>query len=266
MSAILALAAGLMLGAAPLAPAAAPGAPATTAAAPATGRGPRVTAPADQPAIKPGAGFLQRHEQYVALAKKGGIDLYFEGDSITDGWHGKKTWDTAFGGWKAGNFGIGGDRTEHVLWRLQNGELDGVSPKAFVIMIGTNNVGTSTPEQVAAGVTAIVKTIQGKNPTAHILLLAIFPRGAGPTDRNRLANDAANKIIAKLDDGKLVKYMDIGPKFLDDKGVLLAGTFNTDNLHPVEKGYQIWADAITPILTEWLGPPSAAGTASAPAK
>jgi len=223
-------------------------------------------APADQPVIQPGAAILQRHDQYVALAKKGGIDLYFEGDSITDMWHGKKTWDTAFGGWKPGNFGIGRDRTENVLWRLQNGELDGVSPKAFVIMIGTNNAGSSTPEQVATGITAIVKTIQAKNPTAHILLLAIFPRGTGPTDRMRLANEATNKIIAKLDDGKLVKYMDIGPKFLDDKGVLLPGTFNTDNLHPVEKGYQIWADAITPILTEWLGPPSATGTASAPAK
>jgi beta-glucosidase len=166
--------------------------------------------------------------------------------------------DAAFAGWNPGNFGIGGDRTEHVLWRLQNGELEGVSPKAFVIMIGTNNVGSSTPEQVAVGVGAIVKTIEDKNPTAKILLLAIFPRGTGPTDRNRVSNDAANKLIAKLDDGKNVKFLDIGGKFLDDKGVLLAGTFNNDNLHPVEKGYQIWADAITPVLTQWLGAPKPA--------
>jgi len=228
-------------------------APATPPAA--TNPRPRTVAPADQPAIKPGAGFMNTHNQYVALAKKGGIDLYFVGDSITDGWHGggKKVWTDAFGGWNPGNFGIGGDRTEHVLWRLQNGELDGVSPKAFVIMIGTNNVGTSTPAQVAAGVGAIVKTIQDKNPKAKILLLAIFPRGATATDRNRVANDAANVLIAKLDDGKNVKFMDIGKKFLADDGTL-SKDIMPDLLHPNEKGYQIWADAITPTLTEWLGP------------
>jgi lysophospholipase L1-like esterase len=249
----IALLAGTLLAAAPASPAAAP-----TPGAAAVARGPRQVPPADVPATKPNSpSFITRHNQYVELAKKGGIDLYFVGDSITDGWHGKAIWDTAFGGWHPGNFGIGGDRTEHVLWRLQNGELDGVSPKAFVVMIGTNNVNTSTPAEVAAGVAAIVKTIQSRNPTAKILLLAIFPRGATPTDRNRLANEEANKIIAKLDDGKNVKYMDIGNKFLDKDGNL-SRDIMADLLHPTLKGYQIWADAITPTLTEWLGPPSPA--------
>jgi lysophospholipase L1-like esterase len=220
---------------------------------------------ADQPSPKvdkmgqPEAGFIKRHEAYVALAKKGGIDLYFIGDSITDGWHGggKDVWNKEFAGWNPGNFGISGDRTQHVLWRLQNGELDGVTPKAFVIMIGTNNLGANTNEQIVAGNTAIVKTLVDKDPQAKILLLGIFPRGEKATDPNRQRIKDINTELAKLDDGKNIKFLDFGAKFLTDDGTLTKDIM-PDFLHPTAKGYDIWAAAIKPILTEWLGAPKAA--------
>ena len=230
----------------------------TTAKAPATTK---VAAPkesADKPSprggiVKPDAKWMARHETYVELAKKGGIDVYFEGDSITDGWHGsgKAVWEKEFAPLKAANFGIGGDRTQHVLWRLQNGELDGVNPKAVVLMIGTNNAGSNSPAEVAAGVKAIVDTIHEKAPSAKILLLAIFPRGAAPEDKLRKLNDAANAILAKFDDGKTVKYLNINDKFLDQDGTLSKDIMG-DLLHPNGKGYQIWADAIREPLKELL--------------
>ena len=222
--------------------------------------------PADQPTVrvdntgKPSEGWLKHHEANVKLAQKGNIDLYFEGDSITDGWTGnagQKIWTEEFAAWHPGNFGISGDHTEHVLWRLAHGELDGVSPKAYVLMIGTNNraAKTSSIEQIAHGVELIVRKFQEHSPNAKILVLAIFPRGATPTDIQRQQNDAVNKLIAKLDDGKNVKFLDIGQKFLEADGNLPKDIM-PDLLHPNEKGYQIWAEAIKPTLTEWLGAPA----------
>jgi lysophospholipase L1-like esterase len=232
--------------------------------------------PTDQPHPRtnpktgqPDGGWMKRHEALVALAKKGNIDLYFEGDSITDYWTGihpkgvhpgLAIWNKEFSGWNPGNFGIGGDRTEHVLWRLDNGELDGVSPKAIVLMIGTNNSGDYTGQQIADGVTAIVKKFRDKEPQAKILLLAIFPRGDvpkdNPPDKKRKANDAANAILAKLDDGQHVKFLDLAPKFPDPTTPEFKTVF-PDLLHPNAVGYQIWADAIKPTLTTWLGAPAA---------
>jgi len=157
----------------------------------------------------------KRHLGFVEIAKKGGVDFLLLGDSITDGWRGKakKIYDEKFGPLKPANFGIGGDRTQHVLWRLKNGELEGITPKLVMLMIGTNNAGDSA-DDVAAGITAIVKEIQGKSPTTKILLLGIFPRGEKP-NAGREKNDKVNAIVAKLDDGgKTVKYLDIGAKFL----------------------------------------------------
>lgn len=198
--------------------------------------------------------WVQRHEGYVELAKKGNIDVYFEGDSITDGWHGggKAIWDKEFAPLKAANFGISGDRTQHVLWRLENGELDGVNPKVVVLMIGTNNIGSNTPEQVADGVKAIIETFHTKAPNAKILLLAIFPRSAAAADPIRMKNEAANKILATFDNGKNVKYLSINDKFLDKEGNL-SKEIMPDLLHPNGKGYQIWADAIREPLKELLG-------------
>ena len=228
--------------------------------------------PADQPHAKvnprtgaPDGGWMKRHEALVAQAKKGGVDLYFEGDSITDFWtsnrkgNGHAVWDKEFGGWNPGNWGIAADRTENVLWRLQNGELDGVTPKAVVLMIGTNNSADYTSEQIAAGVAAIVKTFREKEPQAKILLLAIFPRGDVPKDnppnKKRLANEGANKILAQLDDGDHVKFLNINDKFPAVDSPEFKGIF-PDLLHPNGAGYQIWADAIKPTLTEWLGAPA----------
>ncbi len=195
----------------------------------------------------------KRHEGFLAIAKKGDVDLLFLGDSITDGWRnggGKKVWDEAFAPLKAANFGIGGDRTQHVLWRIENGELEGIKPKLAVLMIGTNNGGDSK-EDVALGITVIVKEIQKRLPETKVLLLGIFPRGAKADDKGRAKNNQVNEIVAKLDDGKMVKYMDIGDKFLDEKKDLPKDIM-PDALHPNAKGYQIWADAILPTVKEMM--------------
>lgn len=195
----------------------------------------------------------KRHAGFVEIAKKGGVDLLFLGDSITDGWRGKggrKIFEEQFVPMKAANFGIGGDRTQHVLWRLKNGELEGIQPKLVMLMIGTNNGGDSA-DHVAAGITAIVKEIHGKSPTTKVLLLGIFPRGEKP-NAGREKNDKVNQIVAKLDDGgKSVKYLDIGEKFLQpDKTI--AKDIMPDFLHLSEKGYQIWADAVSPAIKELM--------------
>jgi lysophospholipase L1-like esterase len=204
---------------------------------------------------KPDANWMKQHEGFVAIAKKGDVDVLFLGDSITAGWRGKgkAVWDKAFGSMKPANFGIGGDRTEHVLWRIQNGELDGIKPKVAVLMIGTNNSATNSDQQITDGVTAIVKTIQQKSPTTKVLLLAVFPRGNNKTFEFDAKSEnvmAVNKIIAKLDDGSKVKYLDIGSKFLKD--AKLSKEIMPDALHLSAEGYQIWADAITPTLTAML--------------
>jgi len=215
--------------------------------------------PPDVPAEKYGKdgkinpGFIASHEKFVSIAKEGKAQLVFLGDSITAGWGGKKDiWEKAFGAYTPANFGIGGDRTQHVLWRIQNGELDGIKPKAFVVMIGTNNSGSDPAEGIAKGVTAIIETIRAKQPQAKILLLAVFPRGekASPNPgRDKLKQ--VNAIIAKLDDGKNVFFLDIGDKFLQPDGSLTKEIM-PDFLHLSAAGYQIWADAISPKLAELM--------------
>ena len=206
----------------------------------------------------------KRHEGFVGEAKKGGIELLFLGDSITDEWRrepdkekmrgGKKVFDTVFAPLKAVNFGIGGDRTQHVLWRLQNGELDGIKPKVVMLMIGTNNSNgnDNTAEEIADGIKAILAEIQKKSPETKVLLLGSFPRGPKPNvQREKLK--AVNDIIAKLDDGgKKVKYLDIGGKFLAADGELTKEIM-PDFLHLSEKGYQIWADAVKEPIQMLLG-------------
>jgi lysophospholipase L1-like esterase len=207
----------------------------------------------------PDKGWMKRHEGFVAIAKKGEVDVLFLGDSITDGWRnfnpknkagGKNVWEKTFAPLHAANFGIGGDRTQHVLWRIQNGELDGIKPKAAVLMIGTNNTGSDSAEQIADGITAIVKHVQHKSPHTKVLLLAVFPRGKEIPNKGNTKIIEINKIIAKLDDGKNVKYLDIGAKFMKDGQI--PAEIMYDYLHLTEEGYQIWADAITAKLTEML--------------
>jgi beta-glucosidase len=197
----------------------------------------------------------KRHDQFLKdkaeQLKHGPIEVVFIGDSITDGWRGggRNTWDKFFGTtYNALNLGISGDRTQHVLWRIAHGELDGLSPKAVVMMIGTNNSG-SPVEEIVAGVKADVAAVHEKLPKAKILLLAIFPRGASATDGGRVKLKKVNEELALMDGKDNVKYLDIGPKFLEADGTL-PKTIMPDALHPNKKGYVIWAEAIKPTLEE----------------
>lgn len=200
-------------------------------------------------------GFAAAHEKFVAQAKEGKARLVFLGDSITAGWGRQEPiWTAAFGKYDPVNFGIGGDRTQHVLWRIENGELETIKPQAVVLMIGTNNAGADSAEDIARGITAIVDTIKAKQPQAKILLLAVFPRGEKPTGKMGAANEKlkqVNATIAKLDDGKTVHYLDIGEKFPATDGALDA-TVMPDFLHLSSAGYQIWADAIKEKLAELM--------------
>ncbi|WP_395730126.1 platelet-activating factor acetylhydrolase IB subunit [Prosthecobacter sp.] len=231
--------------------------PAVKPAAPAVVMPPQ---PPDVPAEKYGKdgkinpGFIASHQRFVSIAKQGKAQLVFLGDSITAGWagNGKEVWAKAFTQYTPANFGIGGDRTQHVLWRIQNGELEIIKPKAVVLMIGTNNSGSDSAEGIAKGVTVIVETIRAKQPQAKILLLAVFPRGekASPNPgRDKLKQ--VNAIIAKLDDGKNVFFLDIGGKFMQPDGSLTKEIM-PDFLHLSPAGYQIWADAIGPKLAELM--------------
>lgn len=192
-------------------------------------------------------GFAQSHKNFLEVAKKGEAQVVFLGDSITAGWNGNgKEVFKEYAKYNAANFGIGGDRVQHVLWRVENGEFEGIKPKAVVLMIGTNNSGTAenSPEQIAAGIKNIIAAIHKRTPDTKVLLLAIFPRGATEANNpGRAKNKAVNELIAKFDDGKKVHYFDIGPKFLQPDGTLTKDIM-PDLLHLSPKGYQIEADAI----------------------
>lgn len=197
----------------------------------------------------------KRHEGFLARIKQGPVGLLFLGDSITDGWPGrsKETW-AKFAPYQPANFGISGERTEDVLWRITNGELDGIDPKAVVIMIGTNNIGhfaDEKPEWVANGVKKILEVVHEKLPKTKILLLGVFPRGATKDDGKRQRVDAINALIKNFADGKTVTWLDVGPKFLDAQGNL-PKEIMPDALHPNAQGYQIWFDTMWPVLEPML--------------
>ncbi|GAA4439128.1 platelet-activating factor acetylhydrolase IB subunit [Bremerella cremea] len=199
-----------------------------------------------------------RHEEKLKTIENADkIDVVFIGDSITHGWEnaGKEVWNENFASMHPLNIGYSGDRTEHVLWRFEHGELDGYKPKVAVIMIGTNNTGhrKEKSEDTAAGVNAIVEKLHEKHPETKILLLAIFPRGATTDDPLRKLNDGANEIIEKdMKDKDYVTFLNINDVFLTDDGVLPKEVM-PDLLHPRQAGYKLWADAITPKVKELLG-------------
>jgi lysophospholipase L1-like esterase len=217
-----------------------------------------VEVPRDNPCIRPTPGVRYgRHEAFVETANTGDFDILFHGDSITDWWQqnaaqggGAEVFEKAFGDMKVANFAVAGDTTQGLLWGLQNGEGQGHKPKAIMLMIGTNSAGSCSGAEIAEGVGAVVLELRKDFPDAKILLLAIFPRGGGPTDALRRKNEEANKIIARLDDHKHVFFMNINDKFLDDKGALIG--FRRDNLHPNAEGYEIWASAVAPTLKSWV--------------
>jgi lysophospholipase L1-like esterase len=217
------------------------------------------------PVPKDGA-WLKRHEGFVTEAKQGGIEVLFLGDSITDFWRetnprrgGRAVWDREFAPLHAANFGIAGDRTQNVLWRIQHGELDGLAPKVVVLMIGTNNTGfehdkktlRNTPAEAAAGVTAIVRELRRRLPRTKILLLGVFPKGDKPGGAGRVNVAAVNRLIAGLDNGRQVRFLDIGASFLARDGTLSADVM-ADFGHPTLKGYEIWAAAMKPSLRQML--------------
>jgi lysophospholipase L1-like esterase len=220
--------------------------------------------PADQPRTRSDRNSHLAHQQLLAKAKSGGIDLYFLGDSITRRWGATDYpdllahWKQTFHGWNAGNFGWGADGTEHMLWRLENGELDGVNPKVIVLLAGTNNIGKEGGDaakvaDVTRGVKAIVDLCRKKAPAATLVLTAIFPRNDGPGAMPTI--NAVNANLAKLADGKSIRFLDVNAKLADAQGTLFEGV-TVDRLHPSLKGYEVWADGLKPMLTELLGPPA----------
>jgi beta-glucosidase len=199
-------------------------------------------------------GWMQRHESFNQRVKQGNVDLIFIGDSITQGWEGagKKVWEEHYGKRNAVNLGIGGDRTQHVLWRLDHGNIEGISPKLAVIMIGTNNAGTNTSQEIADGVETIVKKLRKELPETKLLVLGIFPRGEDKSNKARQVNEGANEKIAKLADDKMIFYQDLAPVFLNDDGTL-SKEIMPDLLHLSEKGYRIWGESIEPKVAQQMG-------------
>lgn len=217
---------------------------------------------ASAPAAKRDQGqFIKKHESFLARAKAGPIGLLFLGDSIMDNWRVRapQLWDSAYGKYQAANFGIGGDMTQNVIWRIDHGELDGIHPKVVVLMIGTNNSASNTPQEIFEADRKIVNMIRARIPETKVLLLAIFPRGprrnrdGTPDDyvlRMRVITQT-NRLLATLDDGDHVRFLDIGPKFLGPDG-RIPDSIMSDHLHPTLAGYQIWVDAMQPTLDDMM--------------
>jgi lysophospholipase L1-like esterase len=220
-----------------------------------------VRPPGPNSAILPSlaAQFVAKHQANLEVAKQGNAELLFLGDSITDFWRnpegnyaGKPVMDKHFGQWKIANYGIAGDTTQGVLYRLEDGEGTGINPRAIMLMIGTNNTARNSAAEIAEGVGAVVLSLQRHYPKAQILLLGIFPRGRTANDPVRGTLAEINKSIAKLDDGKQVHYLDIGAGFLEADGSI-SPTVMSDALHPTTKGYEIWAQAVEQPLTKLMG-------------
>jgi lysophospholipase L1-like esterase len=238
------------------------GAPAAGAGRGGGARGP--AAPATVPFENPNN--AMRHQGFVDIAKKGKIDLLFVGDSITDFWRngprggatgsapyaGLAVWDETFGKLNAANFGISGDTTQGVLWRMQNGELEGFKAKLIVLMLGTNNINRNPNDDIVEGDHLIVEEFKKRQPQAKVLILGIFPRTASASDPIRATIKEINGKLATFADNKQVFYMDIGDRLLAADGTLTAEIMS-DGLHPTTKGYQIWADATLPRVKELMG-------------
>lgn len=225
---------------------------------------------ADTPVQRPDKKSQVAHEQLLEKAKKGKIDTYFLGDSITRRWGTSdaqyksflENWRQNFFGWNAGNFGWGGDTTQNILWRINNGELDNVNPKVIVLLAGTNNVGNKTPEgditpkaeNIAKGIKAILDVCRNKAPKATIILMGIFPRNDNPSVMPLI--NKINEKIAKFADGKKIRFLNINNKMADKDGKLLPGITVPDKLHLDVGGYQVWADALKPVFKKILGKPA----------
>ncbi len=228
----------------------------------------RTATSAAEPVPRTDQNSLIAHQQLLDKAKQGHIDIYFEGDSITRRWGATDypdllaNWNQNFFGWNAADFGWGADRIQNILWRLNNGELDGVNPKVIVLLAGTNNVGNANPVEgddakvadITNGLQAILRVMRTKAPEATIIVTGIFPRNDNMAVMPTI--DKINVNLSRLADGKKIRYLNINDKLADRDGKLFDGMLNArDKLHPTVKGYQVWADALKPIFTELLGPP-----------
>jgi lysophospholipase L1-like esterase len=236
------------------------------------GGGAQTDAPADRPAPRTDRDSQIAHEQLLRKTKAGRIDVYFTGDSIVRRWGALDypellaNWTANFSGWHAANFGWGADRIENILWRLENGELDGVRPKVIVVLAGTNNVGSrpggeAKIEGIVSGVRALVALCRRKAPGATVVLTAIFPRNDYPEVLPEIAR--INERLSLLADGRQVRFLNVNDRLADASGTLRDGMAH-DGLHPTLKGYQIWADALKPLFMELLGPPAAVDLAPPP--
>jgi lysophospholipase L1-like esterase len=236
----------------------------------------QIRTPADQPVSRTDQNSLTAHAQLLEKAKKGRIDIYFEGDSITRRWGATDypallaNWKQNLFGWNAADFGWGADTIQNILWRLTNGELDGVNPQIIVLLAGTNNVGPTVPPEgddakvadITRGLQAVLDTMRAKAPKATIIATAIFPR-----NDNMAVIPTINKInrnLSKLADGHKIRYLDVNARLADSNGKLFDGMMNADKLHPAMAGYQVWADALKPIFMELLGPPGKTDLAPPP--
>jgi len=225
--------------------------------------------PADVPVPRTDANSLVAHSQLLEKAKKGGIAIYFEGDSITRRWGATDypellaNWKQNFFGWNAADFGWGADRIQNILWRLNNGELDNVNPKIVVLQAGTNNLAEdAVVADITKGIQAVVAAIRSKAPDAVVIVTAIFPRN----DNLHLMPviDQINRNLKQLADGHSMRFLSINDQLADSSGRLFDGMMNPDRLHPTVRAYQIWADALRPIFRELLGPPAAEDHAPPP--
>lgn len=203
------------------------------------------------PAIfaQPRNDWMVKFNTNLQRAQKGKVDLLFIGDSISSGWGGTgaKVFKQYYGKRNAATFGISGDRTENILWRLQNGELDGISPRLIVIMAGTNNIARDSAARIAEGVEAIVNESLQRCPQAHVLLLAVFPRSSSAEAPYRKKLAAVNLLLEPLGNNPRVTYLDIGSNFINPDGSLNRKLM-PDNLHPNAAGYALWAEAIEPVV------------------
>jgi lysophospholipase L1-like esterase len=194
---------------------------------------------------------LALHNAFLDRAWQAPIGVLFIGDSITERWrNAPDTWKAHYWQYTPANFGVAGDRTENVLWRIDNGELDHIDPKVVVLLIGTNNI-NDTPEHIIGADTKIAGLIHQKLPHAKLLLLGLFPRATDAADPRREKIKTINAALAKLDDGHQTRFLDIGHLLLDPDGTLRPEIM-ADFLHPTPKGYQIWADAMQPLLDEMM--------------
>jgi lysophospholipase L1-like esterase len=196
------------------------------------------------------------HESFVSRAKQGGVDVLFLGDSITQGWTttGEDSWEKHFAPFKSANFGLGGDKTSNVLWRIENGELEGISPKVVVLMVGMNNLGhpQNTATDITAGIRAIVEKLRAKLPQSKVLVLGLLPMGADPMGPERVRAAQVNTESVAIGNNAEVRFMDLFPRFLTRNGTLVPGAYASDNVHLTAQGYAILAEELRPWVEQMM--------------